>query len=730
MIQVEIKGSYITAADINEIITKARSSDPNQKKVTFEILARKKLEEIEISFIGYLMLLLEKFPHLQFELNFEYNFQKKDPEFFRKLTQFGTYAYLMLQRNPFVLKLKDASIHFNIKEYSSFPENWLVHSDSFMLLFLISRKRKFVYESFFEISFAELTKEHPVDKHNEFIRWDNDDDHLFQLYNKAIIASSDTREPDNCLINLGRIAFYKSLRNAGFLVKFLQAGELEPEWIKTKSLFLEMAAMPLIYTFVFTTLSAKEVLREQDHYDRLESIWTFTKDFVSGLRELVKNIDEHVSNNCGVVAAQVFKGKSDNEAAPDSFIKRYLQTDKTGQKDNVALYTSVFDLGEKGIVPTLIESTDRGWKRLQNAGDNTAGLFEKDLRILSSKDFKIDELFDTINPSRLYQQCKRHLVHCGLLRLASLIKSNAGDLLVFTSSRFGRTRFSTPDVPINSQEEVLFGTCINMVLPIRRRTGFTSPLQHYLPTDSTKMDIKGIEELLSLRKVPFGESSNWGGATTKTVIEYEVAYSTIQGDEDELRLWQGIEGNIRESKIYEDKERLLVLCIGLDKASLDGSQLLRLAGNLEFSFPDLPVIFKGISVDKLLEFVDINKTISKLSQTLDFWNITNPLIIVSYLENQLLGRFYFTDVLWGKSFYCNLELNRRVARAHFNITSSTYEREEVAGSSPQKCLMSAIKSPIIDSNGVLLPLDLLFMEADQRTLFEQNAFILLQNEFK
>ncbi len=730
MIQVEIPGSYITANDLNNIIARAKTSPKENKREVFKIVALKRLEEVEISFIGYLMLLLEKYPHLHFELNFEHNFKKTDHEFFRKLTQYGTYAYLMLKRDPFLLKLGDGTSHFRLSEYSTFPENWLVHSDSFMLLFLISRRRSFVHQCFFEKSFAQLTEKTPVDKHNSYIGWSEDDEKLFQLYNHAILDSSETKDPDGCLINLGRIAFYKSLRNADFLVKFLGAGESEPKSSKTKSLFQEMAGKPLIYTFVFATLSAKGVLTGDDPYEILETIWSFTKDFVSGLRELVKNIDEHVSNNCGVVAAQVFSLKHGEKMKSGSFLNQYFNTTKQGETPKAVLYTTVFDLGDTGIVPTLQISTQQKRDKLLAENDENAELFDKDLKVLSDREFKVNELFATDKASRLYQQCKRHLVHCGLLRLASLIKSNDGGLQVFTSSLFGRQSFSEPDLPVNPAEEVFHGTCINLILPIRRKTGFASPLQHYLPSDSAKMDIWGIEELFGVKRETFQKGVKYNEGTAKQVIEYDVSYRTIQGDDDELNLWTGIEKDIRASMIYDDRSRLRILCLDFENAILDGSQLLRVAGNLEFNFPDLPVIFKGIPVDKMREFIEINKTISRLSDTLDFWNISNPLVFISYLHHQEFGRFYFTDVFWGKQFACNLHLNRRIARANFNVTSSVYERSSEPEAADKDCDMTVIVSPLVSENGSILPLDLLFTESNGSTYFEQNAFILLQNEFK
>jgi len=731
--------------------------------------ARQRMQEIDVPLIAYFILFKKELPDLQIELRLPYNsLNEENADVEYKLKQYGTYAYLMAGKEVFQVVFGDEVIGFDLGKGDSFETNSFVLSRYFMLLLLVDKMSEGRFSLLFEKSLEELVG-YRLEETFDDVAWSASGDELERNYSHHILDKSSPKDPVQCIINLGELAFYRALHRAKVISFYLdpeyrnrkmkrggiQASSLVGDdaykyYESVKRVFDDLAGKPLVYQFIFSTLMSSELLPGElndtvkDSFRvKLFTLWDFTKDLVYGLLELAKNIREHTDSGTGIITARIYR-KSTYRALQQTdgnVVLRYINEfhHEHGTElveDPAFLEMHVLDLGKKGVINTLLEGTHKT-AISESVPSHLKESLKQDIGYLESGNILFRDLLVRSQKPMLNQQSKRSIAHLGLLLFSKLIEKNRG-LLIASTNGYQKTR----EIAVAPEEymqgeirTVPFGTNYRIVLPVRAGMKYDTHIPHDIPrmSEASAVEIKGLHELFNYEMVDMAELNAFKPAQRKKyLITLKMSSTVIQSREDEGYLWNYFQRNWHLiADRFKDHDQYL---LHLDFGSVDinnASHLFRFLGSFHAEYPKVTLILSNILNSIFFELCDINLFYWEHHKNMDFWNRNAAVIVYNYVKDEQNRRFYFSDALWGATKREFQLLNLLIKRTNFNSTMLFGDNVVEEGEQAADNFIRISKNNIAFFNdNVLLPFDLLLKGSNDMTFFEHNTLMLLQNKIK
>jgi len=723
---------------------------------TIQIKFSRNVIDIDLLLISYIIIFKEINPTINIEINLTENSSKESTDrddITFKVKQYWVYCYLITGKSVFTILFNDRNSFPKFKNKQVLIDNqWFVISNSFVPFILVSKGQEYLYDIFFEKALFDenVKKEFEIP-----INWNPVNGDLYNLLSKYLRDFTEilpTRKVRFSLLKkLGKLAFYRSLYDAKILNIYLdpqyrlnqkRRPELYVSYLTSSGddhkqyeyydtvepIFLELREKPLIYHFIFSILIRSDAIPNSIKVDtkvdferKVHSLWEFTKDFVHGIKELAKNIIQHSQPPLGVVSGKIYsetiweelkKNKKDSNNTFDKYIKK---TKAKNPNETLTFFDlNVVDLGEKGVLETLLEN-NVGDLESNKVPDVLKKIYKKDIKRLEDNTISFHDFLNPTTSNRLQQQNKRATSHLGLLIFSKLVQKNDGLLRAGTKSiiKNERQESLTTNYFNNTKSNMIkYGTNYNVVLPISKKYERHLPDLKF-PSESVEADVKGIEELLTYKILELKNYEIPKKIRSKTVITFNIK----EGDNKE-KLWNYF-GKVLEL-IPHDKN---LINLNLDKVSLNGSQLFRLLGEWELSYPKCNLAVSNIKWNVYKELIDINEGyLSKQNLILPYWNDKSIILFYSYTDTKH-GRFYFTDALWGLKKSDFISLNQVIRKTSFNVITSLEKFEN----EPNLDLKGIIKTGLFYFSNTLLPFDLLIKGEHDLSIFENSASVLLQN---
>jgi hypothetical protein len=771
-----IENKTVSHSDIQnclDVFQKVQKFGELDKQVI--IHAKAKIEAIDPLLITYFILFKYQIRDLQITLLLPFNpIDNDNSQIEYQLKQIGTYAYLMTGMSIFQIVFGKLSVSFDILNAASFPDpRWFVFTSDFFPILLVSEDNE-QYNFLFNDSFKSILKRYDLDlnKLDKEVLWSKTSEALRDDYHDHLRKSSKPNERERSLLNLARMAFISSLAEAKVAHLFfkeyygkttfnarnkIQAGNLQNEnafkyYIEIESVFDELQNSSISHQFFFSTILATELLQDRRagkdilndetkkaFINKINSLWSFTKDLVSGIKELAKNIREHSKPSVGAISVRLFrterwiqiKNLIEQEDNIFSRYKKYLSDNHFTESSSV-IDINVVDIGEIGVVSTLIRNTELLLANINRGNYEIKNLIEEDISNLRSNKIGFKNLLNT-SIQQLNQQSKRSIAHFGLLTLSKLVEHNNG--LIVASSQGNnmsqnRESLCIPDLISNYSNPIKFGTNFNIVLPIHQNRIYTTHLPHKisLPSETSAKDIKGVEELFNYKKIQLTnlQKEFQYDTSTKYILEFTFDSCDLANRNAEENLWQKFTNELADKNISTGIK--YILCLNFMKIKINESQLFRLLGKFELNFPAIPMIILNIPTECYQRLIQANGEFHQLNPKLDYWNENISMLIYSYQEIRN-SKFFFCDVLWGKSRSDFAYINHFVSLSAPNSTSILNKNSH---------RMKALISKVMDVNpntdmffinkNNLLPFELLLESSAGYSLFEENTLVMLQNE--
>lgn len=729
----------------------------NISNPVLEITADQTIENIDVLLLAYISLFQAKKSDISIDIIFKANDVSASSPDKTIIRFFHQIAQLQMITRSLDIKIKGDNRAFSL------TESLFTWSERFIPIIFVNTT---YYESVFEKS--------PTFKHlnvNDLIS--SVKDTAYQNCRKKIFhASIPNVDPYSALAQL---AFYKALDQANILTTYLHelskgkeglteailnANNIKVGQFSTKiairvyksiksEIFDKLILKPPIYHFIYSTLLCSDLqpegqitdIMEKKYLLFLKNCWRFTNELVDGLRELAKNIIEHSSSGHGVITGQVYKQdrmkeyfKSDQ--SKDKNIDRYLEIfNGEGGNDKLAFFEiNVVDDGLVGVVENMKKS-------LEDNSQNTTEDYE-DLNELTAGNVKLQHFLDASMGLRLNQQAKRAYAHLGLLIFAKLVSHNrgiirAGTWLKDEAHNLRDNAVILPDIipgPIDSTHNSLppMGTNYHFFLPFDPAT----PLVPYkmdidLPADSTAFQMQNIESLLTFQIKDFtnGYDGTLEENTNYLFITNSTHYDRLVSREEEAEFFKDF-----TSPFLETHKLLIrgssggnkaIVCLDLENIKVDSSNLFRLLGRWELEYPGSPLMIYNINTDIYLKFIDVNKHYAlRLKDRVQYWDENSIAVIYSCHGTE--NKFYFTDVVWGKTERDFLLLNQIISKTNFNAVIVN-DGNFITDNIPPEYNKLLSRFSIFQNGINLLPFDLLLKNSEGLSLFEQNTMRLLNN---
>ena len=299
---------------------------------------------------------------------------------------------------------------------------------------------------------------------------------------------------------------------------------------------------PRAFTYIFALVfiqsppqynkeDPKQYVEECHTY--LQRVWVFCEDLFRGIKELEKNIIQHSGKGCGMVTVRIYDKQRQAAVAKDENFSKLNGFRKTLTEEQPKEYSSildinVFDLGNIGIIPSLIEFTTKELQKPNNEASDT--LFQQDLEKLTLPK-PLGLLLDSGGKNRLNQQQKRTIAHLGLMFLSKLVQKNSGQLVATSkNTNDRRDSFTTKEnynVPLPS-----IGTAYNIMMPFSD----SRPFNPHRPTISSPLEedtdsITASEGLVNATIATFQMEEVTGGQSGRPSYKVTRAQETTEETE-------------------------------------------------------------------------------------------------------------------------------------------------------------------------------------------------------
>jgi hypothetical protein len=769
---VKINDEYLSQNCIEKCIEAYNKISNYEHQYVLEIITTREVKEVDPLLIAYFALFKKQRNNLDIILHLH---DSTSTNVIAKVGQHKAHAQFTSGVNVFKLSPNESDI---------IPKEWIVWSDSFMPILYIDPAN---YKSLFvnKIDFHRFGNQAKYNK-NWGIQYQNCRQYLYEVFLK---------DGDGIKF-LTQLAFYKALDNTKILSFYLYKhfhndSDITLEIVKRdkyqisslynenafnfykevidSSIFNDLLSKPPIYYFIYATLLSSDLLpgnlsndNKKDFIIRLSTLWNFTQQFVDGLNELAKNIQQHSFFRRGVITGRVYNGNRILElhngiSGQNKIFKTY--SDLFVEKDGTILKSffelNVIDNGKVGVIEKLKSDLP------------TEDIFKEereDVELLEKGSINFD---DFLNPSCaiiLNHQAKRSTAHLGLLIFSKLIQENNGLIRAGTQKlnnsterdnvlwfpNIEETEYKNDSYPLCSM-----GTNYHILLPFDPDEIVTAtvPIKYELPTDITPAELKDYEDLLNYKIMDFT-----GKKFEDKIIENE-RYLFLTNSElkindgssrqDEFEFWNDIMPFGYDHKMFikntNPKEKSFV-CLDLNGIEINSSQLFRLLGRWEVEYSGCPIIIYNISIEIVAKLIETNeyfckkiKNQSKDRSEKDFpyWGENSIALFYSYIHYKD-NLFYFADVLWGNNHLDFLFVNHLIQKTNYNtiifqadVTRNNDLKNNLKNPDWVNMNVKLLSRFGLFQNGVtLLPFDLLLTAPTGLSLFESNATVLLQKELQ
>ncbi|MCX6223079.1 MAG: hypothetical protein NTZ69_19100 [Bacteroidia bacterium] len=737
--EVVIEGNYINQFYIEQCISQFNEMKiAGQPKCKLKIKAKDRIEEVDILLVAYLLLFKTELPDLIIEVEFTLNYYSDEVIF--KVRQYRAHSFV----TSGIMIFTYSCIDFKQDEPFNVYKRDIVCSEKFIPVLLINAK-----------NFNDLFINQPghLEIQNKIVfevNWDEQ----YNACNNFLIENigHDYTADINILTQL---SFYKALSNVKILSFYLysqlnngliidrdvnlQAGNLRSKafdyFLSIKDVFEQLEEKPPFFQFIYSTILSSDLLSNaltgetiEEFKRSIKNLFDFTNELFIGIKELADNIVKHSSNHIGVITARVFKAerldelKSSDQKNLSEIIEKYIQF----TFDNCINYLpsfleiNVIDNGKIGIIESL---------------KNNTPVEDLDYKIITKRDISFKHFLDPQTGLILNQQAKRATAHLGLLIFSNLIKINNGIVRASTWNPNNCKRDSHIIIP--SKLEILtdnayaceFGTNYSIIIPFIPTISlspYLPPTNFKQPSEVTPLQVQSIESLLSYHVYDLTDLAQIDNPKDALFI-IKPTNDAIISQKDELELWNEV--FIKVSSVFKRKNdrnlRNCFFCINLDTVKINPSQIFRLLGKWELAFPGYPIVIFNLFYELFSQLLEINRFyFESFKNQLPYWNLNSLALIYSYINDDI-GRFYFTDALWGVTTEDFMDVNLIIHKSNFNTVVIKSKKIEPNQSSNTKSLN---QFGLFYNNSNLLPLDLLLISEEDLSLFEHNALILLQNE--
>lgn len=453
---------------------------------------------------------------------------------------------------------------------------------------------------------------------------------------------------NKCLESAKIQACYKHEETAGARTNYPQAGQLQPEYAKKyydaiRPIVDKLKIKPIAFHFLFALILQNVDFPKYDkgkgqepYKDALEktisNLWNFTERLFFGINELAKNISEHASTKQGIITLRAYKSTYiDQQKTNDEYkIKHFYDALDESKRDKMkcVIDINVFDLGNQGVVPTLIEKTEQIIASINNdrSQHSLRVLLEEDIRTLNKGDAGIHYLLSPTQTS-LNQQQKRSLAHIGLMSLAALVQKNNGAIVASSTKKSSgngpvnlpiRDTYSNPNTKGATIADLLnalptTGTSYNILLPVLEGETYQSVGYSDLNTDRhlRTSDIQAFDKLIELNP----------DISSPKLSVINIIPPEADGRDAEREIISQISKKVEEGGIHLTHNAVCLNFTSINETKeFTASQLFRITSTLEFSFPSLHFILFDLPHKWVEELIELNEQFCKQNPNIDFWN--------------------------------------------------------------------------------------------------------------
>lgn len=471
---------------------------------------------------------------------------------------------------------------------------------------------------------------------------------------------------------------------------------------------------PIICTFVVNVLIDKVRFRypnlqqgkelSSDQLYNIESgfeeMMRFVLEYVSGLYELAKNIVEHSSVHKGIITIRAYS----KDEIPSI---------------NRAIETHVIDLGERGIIDTLIAETKNKYdKAISRGDDGLASEYFSDLEILQADEYSIEHF---LRPSAkypiLYQQIRRSIAHYGLIHFFNMIKSQNGFVVASSFRNNGR-----PD----GFEYYAEDQC-NKTLGVGTHFffGFPSVSLRETISEGVRMQIakplnNSIDAFAKLLSFQCNREISPASTTEQGVFFISKPN------------WQnGFENHSDESEFFTKEFSRYTninpnmdsyLAVNLEDIEITPSILLRLIYYLSENVA-CPLIITNVDYAVLAQMIQINQSFfGQIYENGDipYWRKNNAVLIYSRYNQGNEKHFVFADMLYGVNENEFLSINKTISLTFPNTTTICNGKRDYINVNTNTYPLNKFFF-----DGMLLPFDVLPIESGT-PLFVNNMSLLIE----
>lgn len=463
-----------------------------------------------------------------------------------------------------------------------------------------------------------------------------------------------------------------------------------------------------IFTFIFIIASKNLAEKKNQSFDKrkeyIEKLWLFALNYERGLYELAKNIVEH-------------SGSGEQKGEGMMTIRAYHK-DKTDLSRT--LETHVFDYGEKGIVPTLIQYT-----REKALGNNIKNQKIKQCYISDDIFFKENnryELKSYISGDKILEQQRfRHTSHYGINRLHKLIQSPLnGQMFVASQGKENRDYYgeNSKNLTIKS------GTHYYFRIPFISNNFSNIIAKPFLKENQTAIlgDTASLEFLSSLRhiKINLSQYAQISQENPEnSLIDITVDYEKITKENID-----NIYSLLHTSMLLNSNNRI---AINLEDKICDVSVLLRFLSYLTFEYSQ-PFIIYNIKYQIYNELLSDNRDFQESRPSEAYWHNERAILLFIKTDNN----FYFSDILFGQNRKEFLYVNNIISKTFPNTITLLQEIDDKQKNHVTDHLTKINSSQNLQQffypeSNTLLPFDTLLKHKEDKPLFVSNLTTILQN---
>lgn len=430
----------------------------------------------------------------------------------------------------------------------------------------------------------------------------------------------------------------------------------------------QLNELPPIHTFVYSILHeiGRPFVNKKDLnevVDRINELILFASQYVAGLYELAKNIVAHSSSGRGIISIGSYG---------------------IGSKNQRNIETYVLDLGEKGIIPTMIDELD------MNSPED-----KEDFQVLNDG-YTLADFFAQGQSHRLLRQIRREMAHLGLIHFISLVRSNSGQCRIASAGVDGGREYFQSGY---QGEMPCMGTSFYFSLPLAKNISLQA---------RTYRKFEPYATVDSLASLPF-------------VYDILDSIRCVRLDPMEINS-RDDEKSLVES-VFENETPAKYLAIDFKNVSISVSGLLRVFAMISERTDDGVIVF-NVSTEVFSNMVQSNDTYFMQMANEDevaaipYWIKNKSILVYSHLSNT---PFYFADILYGDDTSSFQRINR--------VVNNTFPNYITISSDSSDLTLNDVSFDSLVSRffrkSVLLPFDLILENEGSELLFYSNLRFLI-----